>query len=421
MGYVGWIGTFQGAKGTGKENVYESEMTHELRASGAILYCKTAVPQSLMAGETINHIIKYCWNPKNRNLSCGGSSGGEGALVALKGSVVGIGTDIGGSIRLPGSYNGVYGLRPSSGRLPFWGAANSLDGLTTITSVTGPLSTSIGGLRLVVKSLLEQEPWLHDPLTLELPWRHELEQSVLDTVKPNFGKQLTFGVLWHDTVVRPSPPVTRALVIVSSTLKRLGHNVISWDPPSHPAGNTSAWAAFLFDRGHEIHANVALSNEPIVPQISALFGSSYAADTVQATASDIMAANIAKREYQKAYLDYWNSVNADAFISPVNSLPAPREGGYSYYEYSIIVNVLDLPAVVFPVTEVDKEVDRKGEFVPLDPEARDGQDERSWAEYEPELWDGAPVGLQVVGRRLQEEKVLALAGVIAEALRKQGV
>lgn len=134
MGYVGWIGTFQGKKGTGKERVFESELVKELRDLGAVLYCKTSVPHTLMTGETTNNIIGYVrpfpklsciqpdeyadsgnhqtWNPKNRNLSCGGSSGGEGALIALRGSPVGFGTDIGGSIRIPAAFNGLYGLRP---------------------------------------------------------------------------------------------------------------------------------------------------------------------------------------------------------------------------------------------------------------------------------------------------------------------
>ena len=95
MGYVGWIGTFQGRTGTGKERIFESEMVKELRGLGAVLYCKTSVPHSLMRGETVNNIIGYTYNPKNRHLACGGSSGGEGALIAAKGSPLGFGTDIG--------------------------------------------------------------------------------------------------------------------------------------------------------------------------------------------------------------------------------------------------------------------------------------------------------------------------------------
>lgn len=126
MGYVGWIGTFEGKRGTGKEKVFESEMVRELRNLGAILYCKTSVPHTLMSGETNNNIIGYTNNPKNRNLSSGGSSGGEGALISLKGSPIGFGTDIGGSVRIPAGFNGLYGIKPSHGRMPYEGMANSM-------------------------------------------------------------------------------------------------------------------------------------------------------------------------------------------------------------------------------------------------------------------------------------------------------
>ena len=88
MGYVGWIGTFEGARGTGKERVFESEMVRELRAAGAVLFCKTSVPHTLMTGETVNNIIGYTQNPRNRHLSSGGSSGGEGALIGIKGCMM---------------------------------------------------------------------------------------------------------------------------------------------------------------------------------------------------------------------------------------------------------------------------------------------------------------------------------------------
>ena len=59
MGYVGWVGTFQGKKNTGKEKAFESEMVRELRNLGAVLYCKTSVPYTLMSRETINNIVGY--------------------------------------------------------------------------------------------------------------------------------------------------------------------------------------------------------------------------------------------------------------------------------------------------------------------------------------------------------------------------
>ena len=99
MGYVGWIGTFEGMKGTGKEKTFESELVREVRAAGAVPFCKTSLPHTVMSMETWNNITGYTLNPHNRLMSTGGSSGGEGALIGAKGSPLGIGTDIGGSIR----------------------------------------------------------------------------------------------------------------------------------------------------------------------------------------------------------------------------------------------------------------------------------------------------------------------------------
>lgn len=227
QGYVGWIGTFEGKKGTGREKVYESEMVRELRELGAVLYCKTSVPHTLMSGETVNNIIEYTSNPKNRNLSCGGSSGGEGALISLKGSPLGFGTDIGGSIRIPAAFNGIYGIRPSAGRMPYEGMANSMDGQNTVLSVVGPLSQTVGGLRLAMKSLLSTQPWLHDPIVIELPWREDQEREVLDLIESSTaGKgQLAIAVMESDGSVTPHPPVQRAMKIVINTLEKLGHKV----------------------------------------------------------------------------------------------------------------------------------------------------------------------------------------------------
>lgn len=234
MGYVGWINTFEGVKGTGKERVFESEMVRELRALGAVLYVKTAVPHTLMHGETVNNVIGYCWNPKNRHLVCGGSSGGEGALIACRGAPIGLGTDIGGSIRVPSAFNGLYGIRPSIGRMPYEGMANAMQGQNSILSVVGPMGTSVGGLRLVMKAILTQKPWLHDPAVHEIPWRSEQEESVLQLIKSaGKGRQLCFGVYRDDGVVRPLPPVRRALDITVKTIEKLGHKVIDWVPPPH--------------------------------------------------------------------------------------------------------------------------------------------------------------------------------------------
>jgi amidase len=235
MGYVGWINTFQGQPDDPRRGVEESELVRELRNLGAVLYCKTSVPATLMSGETVNNIIGYTWNPKNRNLSSGGSSGGEGALIALRGSPAGFGTDIGGSVRIPAGFNHLYGLRPSAGRMPYQGTANSMDGQSMIMSVIGPLAPTARTLTLLFKSVLGQQPWNHDPLALEIPWRESIVQETLSSIEQSKtgASGLAFAIMPFDGVGRIHPPIARGLKLVAQTLKRLGHKVIDWNPPSH--------------------------------------------------------------------------------------------------------------------------------------------------------------------------------------------
>ena len=134
--------------------------------------------------------------------------------------------------------------------MPYEGMANTMDGQNSVLSVVGPLGTSVGALKLVMKGILSQKPWLHDPLVLELPWREDAEQEVLNLIQSSTigNGKLAFGLLRHDGVVTPQPPVARALDIVCKTLERLGHKVyspsgilsvsdftkvIDWQPPSH--------------------------------------------------------------------------------------------------------------------------------------------------------------------------------------------
>ncbi|TEY70094.1 hypothetical protein BOTCAL_0111g00120 [Botryotinia calthae] len=417
MGYVGWIGTFEGKKGTGKERVFESEMVKELRSLGAIMFCKTTVPQTLMAGETVNNIMGTTENPKNRLLGPGGSSGGEGALIGLRGSPIGFGTDIGGSIRIPAAFNGLYGIRPSAGRMPYEGMANSLAGQNTILSVVGPIATTARSLKLVMKSILSAQPWLHDPLVCEMPWRDEQEQMVFDAIKSNGGGQLAFGVFKCDRGVAPQPPVARAIDIVVNTVKRLGHKVIKWEPPSHQRGCAIGSKAWSFDGGKDVHEALALSGEPMIPQIQG----HYSILKPQMTGSDIAAVNVEKREYQKEYMDYWNSTASltgtgraiDAVITPLAPMPANLTMKFDYIAYSTFVNLLDYSAAILPVTTVDKNVDVFDTgYKPLNAE-----DEKVWKCYDPEVYDGAHVSVQIVGRRFQEEKVIAITEMLGDALK----
>lgn len=97
-----------------------------LRELGAVILAKTNLPQSIMWCETENPIFGLTVNPINADFTPGGSTGGEGALLSLHGSVVGWGTDIGGSIRIPSHMNGLWGLKPTVG-VPAFLSENTAD------------------------------------------------------------------------------------------------------------------------------------------------------------------------------------------------------------------------------------------------------------------------------------------------------
>lgn len=421
MGYVGWIDTFEGHKGDPRHKTFESEMVRELRNLGAILYCKTSVPHTLMTGETINNIIGYTWNPKNRNLSPGGSSGGEGALISLRGSPLGLGTDIGGSIRIPAAFNGLYGLRASAGRLPYEGMANSLDGQNSVLSVVGPLATTPGALKLLVKSILSQNPWYHDPMVVDMPWRDAEEQAVLDLVGAAGAKatgQLAFGIMRGDEVVNPNPPVQRALNMLVAAVERAGHKVVEWKPPSHQKILDLTFGAWMFDGGVDVQHAFGLSGEPSSAQVHLTVGKELFEET---KASKIWATNVALRQCKKEYMEYWNSTAeltgtgrpVDGVIAPLAPFPASKPAQFRYYGLTAWVNGLDLTTVALPVTLADKTIDKyEPDYKPISE-----HDKFIYEDYDADIYHGAHVGVQIVGRRFTEEKMIAIAEYVGTLLK----
>ena len=113
QGYDNSIGITSYANDPSKES---SVLYTTLTKLGAILLAKTNVPQTLLSFECNNPIFGNTQNPFVKGHTCGGSSGGEGAVLALNGSAIGFGSDIGGSLRIPAGWCGIYSLKPVCGR-----------------------------------------------------------------------------------------------------------------------------------------------------------------------------------------------------------------------------------------------------------------------------------------------------------------
>ena len=162
--------------------------------------------------DSYNHIFKQSLNSFSNELVSGGSSGGEGALVGCRGSIVGIGSDIGGSVRIPANLQGLYGLSPTTRRIP-WDKSGSREYI--VPSVAGPLTTSLSTLELFTDALLAGQPWLYDAVAIPLPWRAEL------AAKPT--RPLRIGYYVDDGAVRVQPPNEVAVVKAIAALQAAGH------------------------------------------------------------------------------------------------------------------------------------------------------------------------------------------------------
>ncbi|XPS99018.1 Amidase [Ascochyta lentis] len=379
----------------------DAHIIQVLRDAGAVFHCRTTVPQTMMHLETDSNLYGVTTNPYNSNLTSGGSSGGEGALIALRGSCLGIGSDVGGSIRSPAANCGVYGLKPTAFRLPTDGWGYMMAGADTVETVLGPLSTSLQGLKLFMKTIVDSEPWLEEPALIPMPWR----TYTVPTERP-----LRIGVLWHDGIVRPHPPITRALKLVTDKLKEHNVEIVDFTPHLHDEAWAILSSLYYPDGGKADAEDMASSGEPWRPLSKWIIKDN---PCVKNLSVGELAYWFEEREaYRKEYALHWKNHGIDALLCPVGPGVAPKHNTAKYWSYTSQWNLLDYPGLVFPVCRVDKEHDRW----------EDG--EQSLGELDEEnrnLWDaeefhGAPIGLQLVGRRFEDEKIVGILEHITDKI-----
>ncbi|KAF1984471.1 acetamidase, partial [Aulographum hederae CBS 113979] len=374
-----------------------------LRDLGAVVIAKTNLPQTIMWCETDNPLWGCTTHPSDANLTPGGSSGGEAAALALHGSILGWGTDIGGSIRIPAHMNGLYGLKPSSGRLPYAGLTNSTDGQEHVPSVVGPLARSLSSITLAVRSVIDTNPWLHDPKCHPLQWRGEIHDEVQT-------RKLTVGVLLDDGVVKVHPPIKRIILHVASKLKDQGHEIIEWTSDLHSEVVDVMDTYYTSDGGADILADLSVAGEPRIPHVRALL------DRAKGKALSVdqyWQLNRRRLAAQTAYLEKWNRTHSstgacvDAILCPVMPHCAVAHGNCKWVGYTKVWNVLDYSALVLPGGLVDKNLDVKEDYQP-----RNELDAWNWGLWDPDAMHGLPVGIQLVGRKLEEEKLLGIGNVL---------
>ncbi|NWY25740.1 VDHAP protein, partial [Pheucticus melanocephalus] len=159
----------------------DSVIVQVLKHQGGIPFVKTNIPQTMINYDCSNLIFGQTLNPLNPQKSPGGSSGGEGALIAGGGSILGMGSDVAGSIRLPSSFCGLCGLKPTGNRISSVPAPAHLAAMTgdrpfvlAVTGVLGPMARDVDSLALCMKALLCQEMFQLDPSVPPIPFNEQV-------------------------------------------------------------------------------------------------------------------------------------------------------------------------------------------------------------------------------------------------------
>uniref|UniRef100_A0A0W0FGS6 Amidase domain-containing protein n=1 Tax=Moniliophthora roreri TaxID=221103 RepID=A0A0W0FGS6_MONRR len=395
MGYVSWVNKYA------ERNAVLVDI---LEAEGAVLYVKTNVPQTLMWAETFNHVFGRTYNPHNRSLTSGGSSGGEGALIALRGAAIGVGSDIGGQIH-QNPFCVLWRLRLA----------------TVIWSILGPISNSIGGLKVFMKAVVDAQPWLKDPLAVRKRWSEKEYQLV----EHGGGKKLCFAILWDDGNIGPHPPITRGLEMTKTALVRAGHKVIDWVPLKHGEIYNCLhiiWGAGAYE---DYETMTAPTGEPIIesmnPELEGLVEGLSFRPSGGISAYQLWQAQKKRRDLREEYLQYWqNTITVtgtgrpvDAIISPVAPCAAPPHGQNKHANYTMVWNGLDYTSLVIPVSNVDQRLDVKRPRKTF----YNDTDKAIYESYDPATFKNAPIAIQVIGRTLEEEAVIAMAEIVDTALK----
>ncbi|OAG38781.1 hypothetical protein AYO21_06976 [Fonsecaea monophora] len=392
----------------GKKSKENSPLVDILLNLGAVLYVKTNIPQTLMTADSDNNIFGRALNPHNTALNAGGSSGGEGALVAFRGSPLGIGTDVAGSIRIPALCCGTYGFKPTSSRIPYGGQATpGLPGWKPILACAGPLANDFEALEVLTKSVIDSVPATLDSTAIDVPWR-QLEQKA--------ETKLRIGVLAEDPLYPLHPPVKRALAEAVNRLKGQGHQVIQLSAEQGHVADATELAAELFSLETETpRGHILASGEPPVPSVAAghrpaNFGSyKFLRDIGNLDKLKKYAAlNVKRQELCEDWRKIWSEEKLDVVISPAAQNTAVPHDTYGWPAYSAFVNVLDYPACVLPFSKASQQLDSE----PL--QIQPGQ---AGPHYDPQMQDGAPCSIQIFTSRMRDEECISAARIIDKCLR----
>ncbi|XP_077441170.1 fatty-acid amide hydrolase 1 [Vanacampus margaritifer] len=411
----------------------DSVIVEVLRRQGAIPFVKTNVSQGMLSYECSNIIYGQTVNPRNLKKTSGGSSGGEGALIGGGGSILGIGADIGGSIRIPAAFCGICGFKPTSGRLSKMGLSSVCPGQKSVSATPGPLAKDVDGLALCMQALLCDHMFALDPTVPPVPFNVQMYKS---------SKPLRIGYLESDGLTQLTPSMTRSLREVKALLEQAGHTVVPYSPPrlrdaflllskgvfadggaslvqklkGAPLDPTLKLQVFPFYLPCWLRKTLSFLLRPLSPRGSFLLQGATGVGSVV----ELWEQHCAVQDYINETLAEWRRLKMDVLLCPMFG-PAYNFlycGRLSFpLAYTALYNLLNFPAGVVPVSTVTAE------------------DEEQLSHYEglyQDFWDkllkralsggeGLPMAVQCVAPPWQDELCLRFMKEVEELVKQSRI
>jgi len=382
----------------------DADVVAILRSQGAVIYCKTNQPQSIMHLETESHWGRVL-NPFNIYLTAGGSTGGEAALIAMKGSPLGVGTDIGGSIRGPSAFCGIYGFKTTSNILPTRGYVKGAPppSVLNVPLSTGPMCRSLRDMDLFMRCVLSAKPFLSDPNVVPLPW------TGLNTP---FNRRLKAGIISNDGFIEPQPPVKRAISWAKAILSDSKYAHLIEVKDFKVFGAEEAWnqiRRLYWPDGAQLTKNgIVSTGEPLHPLTEWI--TQDGEPLGMQTALSITLQHKPRDDFRLSFAQSWTAQDVDVIIGPSFVGPACAHDTGLYWTYTSLYNLVDYPGAVIPTpvrAESGEEYDDG--YAPLSEACSTVR----------KLWDagdfaGAPVNLQVVARRYHDNELFGALNVLRD-------
>ncbi|XP_050819627.1 vitamin D3 hydroxylase-associated protein-like [Gopherus flavomarginatus] len=430
IGYEGHVSTCGLGQYLGYPEREDSVLVKVLKKQGAIPFVKTNISQCLINYDCSNLIFGQTVNPLNHKKSPGGSSGGEGALIAGGGSVLGFGTDIGGSIRLPSSFCGLCGLKPTGNRL-----SGPVSYVQTVTGMVGPMARDVDSLALCMRALLCDDMFHLDPTVPPLPFNEEVYSS---------STPLRIGYYDTDGYFLLPPCMRRAVHETRTLLQEAGHTLIPFVPPRIDYVMNELFMKGLFADGgaallekfelDSVDPNscsqincyrlpfllkkiLAFLTKPLFPRFSSYLNALCGVWSPK----EFSELHAALMIYQQEFLSRWRNLDLDVILCPV--LGPAFTLGYpgrliAAVSSTMLYNVLNFPAGVVPVTTVTE---------------ADEENLKHYTGHYSDPWDrrlrqavegamGLPVAVQCVALPWQEELCLRFmkeVETLAQGQKKQ--